>query len=198
MKIRTKAFVLLCAVLCAGALGSCGVLDSLVGKETTQTTTTAPTTERNRVTTTTRNYSVSGERKKNTTTTRAEDNFDPDNLSRVSISEISTTRISGSKLTTTTTTTTTRSAYNILQSPKSDEYFNIAKAYRTKTETDLRYGPSDEYSKIQVLPKEASFSALAQSGQWYYVQIDGSTNGWIKASDVETLTKTTTTTKKSS
>lgn len=195
MKKIKKVPLLMLAFLSAVNMTACGVLDELVGKHGQEATTTATTAERVRVTTTTRDYSVKGERKANTTTTAHRDDFDPEKLSRVPITSGSTTKMSNEKIKTTTTTTTTRSAFNILQSPKSDEYFTIAKGLRTSKEADVRYGPSTEYSKIKTIPAGTGFSALAQSGKWYYIAVNGSEYGWIDSSSVESAPKTTTTKK---
>ena len=195
--LKTKR-IGLAALLAAAVLTLCSCtfyipfIDDESSSETTVTTTSK--TERSRATTSKRSYVVE-EDQEYTTTTRPSsgEDVDPDSFDRVSVS---TTTKKHADISLTTTTTTTRSQYNTLQKPKSDQYYDITKQYRTSKETQLRFGPSKDYSAQLSLSAGSSLSCYGQSGKWYYVLYDNTTYGWVDEASLEGFDKKTTTKKK--
>lgn len=152
-------------------------------------TTTTSKIDRDRATTTNKIYVVEEEEEYTTTSRRnSSEDVNPDALERVSVSTKKKKK-DNDDIVLTTTTTAKLSAYNTLQLPKNDEYYDITKQYRISKDTELRYGPSGDYTSQESLKKGASLSCYGQSGKWYYVLYDNTTYGWVQESALEGITK---------
>ena len=200
LKIKER-IQLVSVIACMAALCSCSIeippfySESSSGDEYAVTATTSRT-ERDRATTTTKRYVAEGG-KEYTTTKRSEnaEEIDPDSMDRVSVS-VNTRKIEGKDISLTTTTTAKKSEYDTLQKPKNNEYFDITKQYRTSKATQLRFGPSGDYTTQKEMPAGTSLSCYGKSGKWYYALYDNTTYGWVEESALEGIAKKTTTKKK--
>ena len=219
--MKRRIVTLVSAVTAMVMLSGCSLFLYDDESSSTVSTTTASKTDRNRTTTTNKVYIVEEEEEYTTTTKKnSSEDVNPDALERVSVS---TTKKKKGKdddivLTTTTTAklagklklkgkkpllvacdeyrpTAKLSQYNTLQLPKNDEYFDITKQYRTSKETELRYGPSGEYTSQLSLKQGESLSCYGKSGKWYYALYDNNTYGWVEESALEGIAKKTTTKK---
>lgn len=185
---------LLSAVTAAALLSGCSIFLYDDESSAADLTTTASKTERNRSTTTKKIYIVDDKDDVEYTTTahkNSSEDIDPDALERVSVATTK-KKDKDKDIVLTTTTTAKPSAYNILQLPKSNEYFDITKQYRISKETELRYGPSGDYTSQVSLNPGDSLSCYGKSGKWYYALYDNNTYGWVEESALEGIAKKTT------
>lgn len=193
--VKRRIMPLACALCAAVVLSGCSLL--LYDDESSSNTLTTTTTQgdRNRTTTTRKIYVVEEEEEYTTTAHKqGSEDVNEDALERVSVS--TTKKKKDSDVTLTTTTTAKISQYNTLQLPKNDEYFDITKQYRISKDTELRYGPSGDYTSIKTLGSGESVSCYGKSGKWYYALYDNNTYGWVEESALEGIAKNTTKKKK--
>ena len=195
--VKRRIVTLVSAVTAMVMLSGCSLFLYDDESSSTVSTTTASKTDRNRATTTNKVYIVEEEEEYTTTTKKnSSEDVNPDALERVSVSTTKKKKKSkDDDIVLTTTTTAKLSQYNTLQLPKSDEYVDITKQYRTSKETELRYGPSGEYTSQLSLKQGESLSCYGKSGKWYYALYDNNTYGWVEESALEGITKKTTTKK---
>lgn len=196
LMIKRIAPLVIAAVIGASLCGCSFEIPLLWEEDSSEAvTTTTSKTERTRSTTTKKVYIVKDDTEYTTTAARKGEEVDPDSMDRVSVTG-TTRKKTEANVSLTTTTTTEKTQYNTLQLPKSGEYFDIAKQYRTAKETAMRFGPSNEYTSVVSLSAGASLSCYGKSGKWYYVLYDNTTYGWVEEASLEGFAKKTTTTKK--
>ena len=189
--MKRRLMMIASAAAAAVVLSGCSLF--LYDDESSSTSyQTTVKTEKNRATTTNKIYIVEEDEEYTTTSKKnGSEDIDPDSLERVSVGTTK-KKDTDRDIVLTTTTTAKLSEYNTLQLPKNNEYFDITKQYRISKDTELRYGPSDEYTSQVSLRQGDSLSCYGKSGKWYYALYDNNTYGWVHESALEGIAKKTT------